>query len=85
MRMREGAMADKQVERIKYETEVLKFTALITVGIGGGAIGLLLGEPTPLRLGLAGLGFSATLALAVILWRLDRRIRALIAQLKETP
>ncbi len=78
-------MADKEhyTEQIKYETEVLKFTALVTVGTGGGAIGLLLGDFTPLRLGLAGLGFLATLLLTMICWRLDKRIRALIAQVKE--
>ena len=50
-------MADKEAERIKFETEVLKFTALVMVGTGGGSISLLLGAPTPLRFGLSGLGY----------------------------
>jgi hypothetical protein len=44
-------MADKAAERIKYETEVLKTTVLVTVAATGGAISLLLGDHSPLRLG----------------------------------
>ena len=58
-------MADQRSERlkeqIKYETEVLKFVALLMIALGGGAISLFLGEPTPLRFGLAGLGFRGRL------------------------
>jgi hypothetical protein len=58
-------MADQKSERlkeqIKYETEVLKFVALVMIALGGGAISLFLGEPTPLRFGLAGLGFRGRL------------------------
>jgi hypothetical protein len=79
-------MADKANERlkeqIKYEMEVLKFIALVMVALGGGAISLFLGTPTALRFGLAGLGFLATLALGVASWRLDRRIRTLIAHIE---
>jgi len=79
-------MADKTNERlkgqIKYEIEVLKFIALVMVALGGGAISLFLGTPTMLRFGLAGLGFFATLALGMVSWRLDRRIRMLIAQIE---
>lgn len=84
-----GVVEDLDMEQlkelIKYETEVLKFTALVTVGTAGGSIGLLLGEATPIRLGLAGAGFLLTLILIVASWRMDQRIRALIAQLKEAP
>jgi hypothetical protein len=76
-------MADKEAERIKYETEVLKTTVLVTVAITGGAISLLLGDHTPLRLGLAGVGVLITLLLSVGIWRLDRRIRAFIKEIKE--
>ena len=54
-------MADKDQERIKYELEVLKFTALVAVGTAGGSVG------------------ACTIA-----WRLDRRIRRLIEDLKES-
>jgi hypothetical protein len=76
-------MADRQAEAIKYETEVLKYTALIAAGIAGGSLGLVLGERTILRLSLAGMGFITTIALAIIMWRIDRRIRAMIAQIRE--
>ncbi len=76
-------MADKEAEQIKYETEVLKATVLVTVATTGGSIGLLLGEHTFLRLGLAGVGVFVTLVLIVGIWRLDRRIRTLIADVKE--
>ena len=69
-------------EQIKYEMEVLKFIALVMVALGGSAISLFLGTPTTLRFGLAGLGFLATLTLGVVSWRLDRRIRMLIAQIE---
>jgi hypothetical protein len=42
-----------------------------------------LGQTTPLRIGLAGLGFLGTVILIVADWSLHTRIRALIAQLKE--
>jgi membrane protein DedA with SNARE-associated domain len=76
-------MADKEAERIKYETEVLKATVLVTVATTGGSIGLLLGEHTLLRLGLAGVGVLVTLVLIAGIWRLDRRIRKLIEEVKE--
>jgi hypothetical protein len=72
-------------ETLKYEIEVLRFSALLTVAVGGGTIGLVLGETTPLRIGLAGLGFISTVVLAFVDWYLHSRIRALIAQLKEDP
>jgi hypothetical protein len=53
-------MADKEAERLKFETEVLKFTSLLMVGTGGGFISLILGAPTWLRLALAGAGLCLT-------------------------
>ena len=80
-------MADRVMEalkeRIKFETEVLKFTALVMVGIGGGTISLGLGEPSPFRLVLAALGFLGTLALGIVSWRFYKRIGILISQVKE--
>jgi hypothetical protein len=76
-------MADKQAERIKFETELLRITALATLAVGGGSIGLLLGDPRPLRLILAGSGLLVTLGLMVVLWWQRRYIRDLIEQLQE--
>jgi len=76
-------MADKAAERIKFATEVLRFTSLLMVGTGGGSISLILGEPTSLRLGLAGAGFFLTLVLGLVSWRQYRRIQRLIEHLTE--
>ena len=74
-------MADKDAERLKFEMEVLKFTSLLMVGAGGGSISLMLGEPTFLRLALAGLGLLSTLLLGIVCWRQYRRIQRLIDQM----
>jgi hypothetical protein len=80
-------MADRNIERIKeqikFETEVLRFTALVMVGMGGGSISLVLGEQTLRRLVLAALGFLSTLALGIVSWRFYKRVGLLIAQIKE--
>lgn len=76
-------MADRAVERIKFETELLKLTALAALAIGGGSLGLLLGEQNFLRLILAGGGLLVTVGLMVVLWRQRRYIRALLEQIKE--
>jgi hypothetical protein len=62
-------MADKEAERIKFATELLRITALAVLAIGGGSISLLLGDPTPLRLILAIGGLLVTLGLTVAGWR----------------
>ena len=76
-------MADRAAERIKFETEVLRFTSLLMVATGGGSISLILGEPSPLRLALAGAGFFLTLVLGWVSWRQYRRIGWLIEHLQE--
>ena len=76
-------MADKAAERIKYETERWRFLCLLTVATGGGSLSLLLGTPTPFRLGLAILGLLATVILTAVIWRQDRRIVALIEQITQ--
>ena len=77
-------MADKDAERIKFETELLRITALAVLAIGGGSISLLLGEPTPIRLILAVSGLLVTVGLTVSGWRQRSRIQRLIDQIKET-
>jgi hypothetical protein len=76
-------MADKNAEWIKFETELLKLTALASLAIGGGSIGLLLGDQNPLRLILAGSGLLVTVGFMVGLWRQRRYIRTLIEQVRE--
>jgi len=74
-------MADKEAERIKYETEVLRLIALLAVAVGGGALSLMLGEVTPLRTGLAAGGILITLVLLIGGLRQHRHIRMLIEKL----
>jgi hypothetical protein len=76
-------MADREAEQIKYETELLRLIFLLAVAMGGGSLSLLLGDPTPLRLILAGAGLLGTLTLLIVGWRQHHWIRALIAQIKE--
>ncbi|MGH7961150.1 MAG: hypothetical protein ACRERD_04895 [Candidatus Binatia bacterium] len=80
-------MTDKHAEQLKeqiqYETEVFRATLLIAVATIGGTIGLLLGEPSRLRAVLVGAGLLVTLIAAFGVWRQDRTIRALIAQVEE--
>jgi hypothetical protein len=76
-------MAEKNIERIKFETELLKLTALASLAIGGGSIGLLLGDQSPLRLILAGSGLLVTVGLMIGLWWQRRYIRTLIEQIIE--
>ena len=80
---RRGRMADKHSERIKYETELLKLMALFVLAVGGGTIGLLLGERTTFRMILVFSGLVATVVLAVGVWRQHRTIQNVIPLLRE--
>jgi hypothetical protein len=73
-------MTDKNVEQIKYETELLKLMALFILAVGGSALGLLLGERTTVRLVLMSLGIIVSLALIVGVWRQHTVIRKLIVE-----
>jgi hypothetical protein len=74
-------MADRQAEQIKYFTELLRLAWVSILAVGGGSLSLPLGNPTPLRFGLAGVGLLVTLILALMIWRLHRRIQTVITQL----
>ncbi len=74
---------DELKEEIRYETELLKLIWVTTVAVIGGSIGLLLGEVSALRSGLAGSGLTITLVLIVAALRQDRQIRALLAQMRK--
>src|SRR5258708_6140473 len=69
------SMAERDVdslkERIKYETEILKATLLITVATIGGTISLLLGAATPIRTVLASAGILVSLVSVFGVWRQD--------------
>jgi hypothetical protein len=80
-------VADRDLERlkeeIKYETEVLRLATLVALAIGGGSTSLLLGGISPLRIVLAGARILVTVGLTMTVWRQDRRIRTLVASIKE--
>jgi len=82
-------MADSERlrERIRYETEVVKLMTLVTVAIGGGSSSLLLGlgvtTTTWFRISVGAVGFIATFASAMLIWRQHRRIRQLLDQFPE--
>jgi hypothetical protein len=74
---------ERTKERIKLETEMLRFIVVAMVALGGGSISLLLGEWTSFRLTLAGLGLIATLGLNLATWKQYQRITRLIERLPE--
>ena len=76
-------MADKEAERIKFETEMLKLTATIAVLTGGGSLSLALGSPPLERAILAGIGMLVTLGLTGAVWWQRRYIRRLIERIGE--
>ena len=76
-------MADRDAERIKFQTEILRFVVLAVFAIGGGSLGLLLGERSVFRVSLAVSGLFVTIGLLVVGWRQGRRLQQLIEQLKE--
>jgi hypothetical protein len=76
-------VADRLVEHLKFETEVLKLTTLAALAIGGGTVGLILGPRTPLRVLFAGIGLLLTVTAAISVWRQQRSIRTRIAGMKE--
>lgn len=69
--------------RMKIETEVLRFTLIALIGVVGGTLSLLLGEWTPFRLLLAGLGLLVTPGLGFMSWRRYRQILILGERLPE--
>lgn len=76
-------MADKNSEQVKYETELLKLMALFVLAVGGGIIGLMLGERTGVRLFLTFSGVLLTVLLVIGVWRRHRTVRRTISKIKE--
>lgn len=76
-------MADKNSEQIKYETELLKLMAIFVLAVGGGTIGLMLGERTGVRLFLTFSGVLLTVLLVVGVWRRHRTVRRTISKIRE--
>ncbi|MBI3245089.1 MAG: hypothetical protein HYZ50_01130 [Deltaproteobacteria bacterium] len=74
-------MADKEAERLRYKTEVLKLLVILTIAVGGGSLSLILGELSLLRRVLATVGIIVTFALLLAAWRQHRQIEQLIEQI----
>ena len=69
-------------ERIKYYTEVFRLVWVFALAIGGGSIGLLLGEPTVLRVVVGLVGLLLVGSLLEGLRRLNKEIVGLVNKLK---
>lgn len=69
-------------ERIKYYTEVFRLVWVSALAIGGGSIGLLLGEPTALRIVVGLVGLLLVALLLEGLRRLNKEIIGLVNKVK---
>ena len=70
-------------EQIKHETELLRLVWVTAVALVGGALGLVLGNITPLRILLAGLGFLITIIFIAVIIRQETTIRRLLSHMRE--
>ncbi len=78
-------MAEKEriTESIKFSVEMLRLVWLTLLAIGGGTVGLLLGELDARRSIFAGVGIVVMLLLAGFIEHLRRQIQKAIEQLRE--
>lgn len=78
-------MAEERLltETVKYYTEVFRLVWVTILAIGGGSIGLLLGERTGVRLILAIGGLFLVALFLEMLRRLNRQIGELLKKLAE--
>jgi hypothetical protein len=76
-------VAERIVESLKFEIELLRLGFFALLGIGGGTVGLVLGEWSLVRLSFAVGGFLLMNGLWLWLWRQRRAIRATIATIQE--
>jgi hypothetical protein len=65
-------------EKIKLETELLRYFVLIGTALGGGTFSVILGMPSGIRLALAIAGILATISVAYVSWRQYVKIDRLI-------
>ena len=70
-------------EKIKYLTQLLKLTWVSLLAVGGGAVGLVLGDLTLYRKFAAGAGLLLVTILVLVLGDLHRSIRTEIQRLRE--
>ena len=70
-------------EKVKYCTEVFRLVWISMLAIGGGSMGLLLGELTSVRVILAIVGGLSVALLLEVLRRLNTQIGGLLKKLTE--
>ena len=76
-------MVESLREQIKHETELLRLVWVTAVAVAGGALGLVLGNITPFRILLAGLGFLITIIFIAVIIRQETTIRRLLSHMRE--
>ena len=78
-------MAEKTylTETVKYHTEVFRLVWISILAIGGGSLGLLLGEPTGTRVILAVAGLVSVGLLLEVLRRLSKQIGTHVKRMLE--
>lgn len=76
----EDKMTDERKEKIKLETEFLRYFVLAGLTIGGGALGLALRSPTGVKLSLAVAGIFCALVLILLILIQYTRISNLIQE-----
>ena len=67
-------MTDERKEKIKLETELLRYFVFAGLATGGGSLGSAMGSPTGIKLSLAVAGLFCTLVLILLSWRQYVRI-----------
>lgn len=70
-------------ETLKYYTEVFRLVWVSMLAIGGGSVGLLLGERSVVKVILGLTGIFSVAVLLEILRRLNKQIAELLKKLKE--
>jgi hypothetical protein len=77
------AEKERVTEYLKFLIEMLRLVWLTLLGVGGGTVGLLLGELDTRRSIFASVGVIVMVLLAVFIEHLRRQIRKTIEQLRE--
>ncbi len=70
-------------EQLKFLTELLRLVWISLLAVGGGTIGLLFGPSDLVRALFATAGIITSIGLGVMIERLIRKMRQLLAQLEE--
>ena len=78
------AAKDHTLEEIKYYTELLRFVWILLLGIGGSTVSLAAATTESWKPILVMVGFLSVMLIGAGFGLLNRRVRALIRELRET-